>query len=69
MKTEALASCSGESRVHGRGTPRRKNVSLLVADGEWDARRKLISRPENETSKKDRIRGPFYSGSEQFLQQ
>ena len=33
---------SGDCRVHERSTPRRKNVSLLAADGEWDARNKLF---------------------------
>ena len=35
---------SGDCRVHERGTPRRKSVSLLAADGEWDARNKLTPR-------------------------
>ena len=34
----------GECRVPGRGTPRRKNEASLVADGEWDAKKKLIPR-------------------------
>ena len=30
--------------VLGQGTPRRKSVSLLVADGEWDAKSLLTPR-------------------------